>query len=228
MKVTLIAYSQRKPNENPIAIVEEAASVCYDSKPTETGKIALYCAESGHLSVWEHISFTFKIEGVSRAYLAQQTRHRHNAYAVRSQRYCDETKAEFVVPEGFNEEQSAAYEAGINAAKFHYSRLKSLGVASENARMILPNACETTLYITLNARSLIENSWLRLCTRAQKEIRDVYKAMRNEIKPVCPELAELMRPKCEKHKDYPFCTEHKSCGRHATLKAIYTKEKGAD
>ena len=93
MEVELVAYSQpvkKDGDKNPLSIAELAASVCYDSEPTETYRIAKGCKATGHRSVLEHISFTFHVEGVSRALLAQLSRHRHISLSVRSQRYCEE------------------------------------------------------------------------------------------------------------------------------------------
>lgn len=75
----------------------------------------------------------------------------------------------------------------------------------------------------MNARALIEASYERLCSRAQWEIRELFKRMQVEVGTVCPEIANWMAPKCEKHADYPFCTEKKSCGRHPKLSEVYKK-----
>lgn len=83
MKVTLTRVTG-----DPVLAIEEAACNCYDSTPSLDGKIMAHCIKSGHTSVTEFCNFTFHIEGVSRALLAQLTRHRHAGYAVRSQRYC--------------------------------------------------------------------------------------------------------------------------------------------
>lgn len=221
MQVKLIAYTQPITGGNPAAVVEQAASVCYDSKPTNTYAIAQACARSGHFSVWEHISFTFCITGASRAFLAQQTRHRHASYTVRSQRYCDEAGFSAVSPHGLTEVQSAAYSAAMDDARGWYQKLRELGLPPEDARMVLPNSCETQMYVTMNARALIEASRERMCSRAQREIRDVYYAMRDAVREVCPQVAGLMRPKCEQDMEQPFCTEAKSCGRHPKLREVY-------
>lgn len=221
MNVELISYSQRVGGtNNPAEIVEQAASVCYDSKPTETYRIAKGCAASGHLSVWEHISFTFHVSGVSRALLAQLTRHRHASFSVRSQRYCREDEFEYVNPFDGDARQYLDDDMGRVRNDYGYY-VEDLGVAPEDARMLLPNACCTELYITMNARALIEASRLRLCNRAQKEIRQLFHQMKLRMYAVCPEVADLMRPSCERNKNYPYCTERESCGRHPKLKDVY-------
>mgnify|MGYP002657758354 FL=1 len=93
MKVELVRYT----NE-PILAMESAASNCYDSNPSSTGKIVKQCYNSGHLSVMEFAQFHFHIEGVSRALLAQITRHRTGKFEVRSQRYCIEDGFKYVTP----------------------------------------------------------------------------------------------------------------------------------
>ena len=90
MKVELIAYTQwvdSSRDKNPLSVVEQAASVCYGSVPTDAYKIAKGCKTSGHASPFEHTSFTFHISGVSRALLAQLSRHRHISLSVASQRF---------------------------------------------------------------------------------------------------------------------------------------------
>ena len=75
----------------------------------------------------------------------------------------------------------------------------------------------------MNARALIESSRQRLCSRAQWEIRQMFEAMRDAVHPVCPEVADWMRPKCEDDPEYTFCPEAKSCGRHPKLDEVYRK-----
>lgn len=226
MTVELIAYTQmpEKPG-NPLAVVEQAASVCYDSQPTETYRIAKTCKASGHTSVLEHISFTFHICGVSRALLAQLTRHRHASFSVRSQRYCNEYGFKYITPGSVEKTASDIYYADVmDAAGDAYDGLLDAGMPGEDARYVLPNACCTELYMTMNARALIESSRQRLCSRAQWEIRDMFEAMRETVRPVCLEVSEWMRPKCEDDPEHPFCPEVKSdCPRHPKLKEVYRK-----
>ena len=74
----------------------------------------------------------------------------------------------------------------------------------------------------MNARALIEMSHLRLCSRAQKEIREMFTKMKKEVAQVCPEVANWMVPSCEANPKYPFCPEgHGCCGRHPRLADVY-------
>ena len=213
MKVTLTRIT-----ENPIGAIEEAACNCYNSQPTG-GKIMKACYKSGHHSVLEFCDFTFHIEGVSRALTHQLVRHRMASYAQRSQRYCSEDGFEYVLPLTIKNKECAKieYDKLMDKIAETYEYLQELGVPNEDARYILPNACETTIEVKMNLRELIHFMNERLCTRAQWEIRQLAREMKLAIEAECPELAEYLVPKCEKH-DYHFCTEHKSCGRHPTLK----------
>lgn len=227
MEVKLIAYTQPVEcveRSNPLSIVEECAAVCYDSKPTENFKIAKACHESGHNSVLEHISFTFHVSGVSRSLLCQLSRHRHISLSVRSQRYCREENFESVVPNFKNLKSRIDFARTMDNIAKEYSNLLN-SENPEDARAVLPNACCTELYMTANARALIEMSHLRLCGRSQHEIRKMFEALKEQVALVSPEIADYMRPKCEINKDYPFCTEKKCCGKHKTLKEVYKNEQ---
>ena len=224
MKVELVGYSQLANGKgDPMALAELAASVCYDSKPTERCGIVRQCIASGHMSVLEHVSFTFHIEGISRACLAQLSRHRHISLSVRSQRYCREDNFQFVNPfilGKFNE--------FMEEARSHYVDMVNSGAAPEDARAVLPNACCTELYMTANARALVEMSHLRMCNRAQREIRAMFKKIRNCLQHVSPFVAQNMIPACEAHGGIPFCTEHNSCGRHPRLSDIVIQPEDVD
>lgn len=223
MKVTLTRIT-----ENPVNAIEEAASNCYDSEPTG-GKIMKSCYNSGHHSVLEFADFTFHIEGVSRALTHQLVRHRIASYAQRSQRYCGENGFNYVIPFSIKQdlEKTQAYNRAMLYAEKVYRELQELGVSNEDARYVLPNACETVIEVKMNLRSLIHFMNERLCTRAQWEIRQMALLMKKAIEEQYPELAKYLVPKCEAHEDTPFCTEHKSCGRHHTLKEIF-RQAGID
>jgi thymidylate synthase (FAD) len=223
LKVTLTHYPA-----NPIQQIEEAACNCYDSKPTD-GKIAKSCYTSGHTSVFEFADFTFHIEGVSRTLMAELTRHRMSNFAIRSQRYVDESNAEWVVPPSIQNNQTAKdiFNVANDTVANAYSALLALGIPKEDARFVLPNACPTVIEVKMNARALMNFMNLRLCNRAQWEIRNLANKMKLEIHKVCPELDYAMVPKCEAIPGYPFCTERNSCGKHPKIKEVY-KTNGND
>jgi thymidylate synthase (FAD) len=225
MEVSLVRVT-----ENPVEAIEHAASKCYNSQPTPDGRIMKSCYESGHHSVLEFAQFHFEVKGVSRALLAQLTRHRIAGFAVRSQRYVREDRdLPFVLPKSIlnNQEAFGLYSAALYKMKYCYDALvEDHHIPEEDARYILPNATPTQLDITVNTRSLINFMGLRLCSRAQWEIRQLAQAMKKCVEEYCPEIGALLVPKCEAHKDFPFCTERTSCGRHPLLKDVYRKPEG--
>lgn len=230
MEVNLISCTQ-----DPIETCMRCASVCYDSEPSF--KILKACVQSGHTSVLEHANYTFEIKGVSRALLAQLTRHRIASYSVRSQRYCKEDYADgaepsFVIPQ-LGVPISEAAKVYMNSIKHSfdaYDTLCEIGIKPEDARMVLPNACNTTIMMTINLRSLGNFMGERLCTRAQWEIRKLAKLMKKEIlSTMTDEEANFfgsywLVPKCRQHK-LPMCEEHKGCGFSPSIKDYCLEEK---
>ena len=198
----------------------------------------------GHESPVEHISFTFGIEGVSRSLLAQFTRHRIASYSVKSQRYVSEGNFEFILPPEIEQIPEAKAEflramdedvksynklADILFEK-HYNNMLSDGMdektaknaaekkAIEDARYVLPNACETKMIVTMNARSLMNFFNHRCCERAQWEIRDLACEMLKLVKDVAPTLFKKAGPPCVKGA----CPEGKmSCGKAAEKRLLF-------
>lgn len=144
---------------------------------------------SGHTSALEHASYTFAIDGVSRALTHQLVRHRLASYNQQSQRYV--TYAEepsFVVPPAVAADPAAAEEfaAATRAAFEAYRGLLDAGVPAEDARYLLPNAMETKIVVTMNVRELLHFFELRCCKRAQWEIRELALAMLALAEPTAP------------------------------------------
>lgn len=178
----------------------------------------------GHESPMEHVSFTFAIEGVSRALLAQHSRHRIASLSVRSQRYCSEEGFSYVTPDAIkkDEEVNKIYDEYMEQVQELYKLFLELGVANEDARMILPNACCTRMMVTMNIRALLHFFQLRCCQRAQQEIRDMAYAMLKECKKVSPVLFKHAGPTCVKG----YCPEGSmSCGRAPTLDMLIKSYK---
>ena len=186
MQVTLI---QATPN--PIETISKIASICYDSDPKNPLGLVKHLYKNGHHSVFEHIYFTFKIEGISRACSHQLVRHRHCSFTQRSQRYCSEDGFDYIAPDTVN---PVYFMADMAAIRGWYEDYQENGVPNEDARYILPNACATSLYLSCNLRELIHIANERLCTRAQWEIRDLVKQM---VSLVDPELQFMLVPKCK-------------------------------
>lgn len=181
---------------NPIETISKIASICYDSNPAKPIKLVEHLYKNSHHSVFEHIYFTFKIEGISRACSHQLVRHRMCSFTQRSQRYCDEGAVKVVIPDSMADDiyKSDAYMDVMTDTFYKYNRIISNGVPKEDARYILPNACCTDLYLSCNLRELIHICNERLCSKAQWEIRELVKKM---VELVDPQLKFMLVPKCK-------------------------------
>ncbi len=220
-------------------IIAAAAKLCYARAdidtvldgltPEKTESFLEMLASLGHESPIEHISFTFGIENVSRALLAQITRHRIASFSVQSQRYVAEDHFEFVLPPAIeaNPEAKALYLETMDELAGRYARLTELLMegtegsqadkkkAIEDARFVLPNGCTTKMMVTMNARSLLNFFRLRCCNRAQWEIRELATQMVLLVRAVCPTVFKLAGPPCISGK----CPEGKmTCGKMQEMK----------
>ena len=169
-------------------------------------------AEMGHLSTFEHASFTFAIEGVSRALTHQLVRHRIASYSQQSQRYVSEEAFEYIMPPSIasSPEAAALFNELMGQIREAYTTLNSL-VPKEDARYVLPNACETKIVCTFNARSLLNFFSHRCCNRAQWEIRELAYKMLDQVRKVAPGLFAQAGPPCEAQG---VCPEGEmSCGK---------------
>ena len=195
-------------------------------------------ASLGHESVIEHANFTFGLQGVSRSLLAQITRHRLASFSVQSQRYVRENAFAYVIPPEIERIPEAREEfvRAMEETQRHYTRLatilkeknaagmektkransKAEKAAIEDARFVLPNACETKMIFTMNARELLHFFRLRCCERAQWEIRAVAWDMFALCLKVAPHLFAHSGPSCVAGE----CSEGKmSCGNVAEVRA---------
>ena len=204
-----------KPNA---FVCATAAGMCYDSD--DPWRAFRNAVKGGHLSVLEHVSFSFLISGVSRALLAQLTRHRIASYSVQSQRYvCLKGGFPFVTPPkiaALGEEAVKVYNTQMDMMSRWYDEwLERLNTAfpseknEEDARFVLPNACETRLVMTMNARELHHFFELRCCNRAQWEIRHLADAMLAICKEEAPDLFGKAGPSCIRGR----CPEAHPCGK---------------
>ena len=176
--------------------------------------------DSGHDSPIEHVSFTFAISGVSRALSHQLVRHRIASYSQQSQRYVEATDFRYIVPPEIAKIPGAAerYMQAMKSAAGAYADLMVFLTnagrgkkAAEDARYVLPNACETRLVVTMNCRSLLHFFSLRCCERAQWEIRELARLMLAACMEVSPCVFALAGPFC---KANGRCKERDSCGRY--------------
>jgi thymidylate synthase (FAD) len=224
MNVELIQYTP-----DPEKVVAAAARLCYSPDPVpellerldeeKTAEFIRKLRSMGHLSPFEHVSFQFSIDGVSRALSHQLVRHRIASYSQRSQRYVKENAFEYVTPPSIqrNPEALAKFEEVMSRLQEDYQALLGV-VPAEDARYILPNACTTALMATFNARSLMNFFEHRTCVRAQWEIRILAGKMLELVRGVAPDLFAVAGPTCETQG---VCHEGAmSCGR---IKALTKK-----
>lgn len=204
LKVKLIAHT---PDADKV--VAAAAKLCYSAADVDTlmdgltaDKVEAMCqklADLGHESPIEHASYTFAVEGVSRALLAQLTRHRIASYSVQSQRYVDKSDFDYVIPPSIEADTRLAEEfrATMHELALYYNDLvERFNIPNEDARFVLPNACDTRIIFTMNARSLHNFFKLRCCNRAQWEIRAMADEMLKLCREVSPVLFKSAGPSC--------------------------------
>ncbi len=219
MSVKLISKPQ-----NILKTVYTACRTCYSAlSPEEINasaddeekmlKLIERVISSGHYSTIEHIQLSFAISNVSRACTHQLVRHRHMSFSQKSQRYVKE-KGEFdyIIPSQIaaNAELKEKFEKHMQEVAQLYQEFVESGIKAEDARAILPNATASSMVASLNLRELIHLANLRLCTRAQLEIRTLIKKMCDEVIKEEPWLKSHLVPKCER---LGYCDEDKSCGR---------------
>ncbi|MBQ9784272.1 MAG: FAD-dependent thymidylate synthase [Clostridia bacterium] len=179
MNVTVMSATER-----PIETISLAAGTCYGKTDVSAKRVA-NCYRAGHMSVFEHAYVQFRIEGVSRACMAQLTRHRLTSFAVESQRYnrYDFTDSDdwCVIPPSIeaNPEARRLFVGGARKDALDYTALLAMGVKPEDARYKLPEATKTNLVMTCNVRELFHIFDMRLATSAQWEIRGLAEAMRD-------------------------------------------------
>lgn len=172
-----------------------------------------HALDSGHDSILDHVSFTFSIEGISRACSHQLVRHRIGVgISQQSQRYVDMGGFRCVVPASIESEPEMAeeYRHLMNCISSFYADMVKRCIPEEDARYVLPNACCTNLVMTFSGRALKNLLETRLCARSQWEIRELAERMLELVKPVAPVIFENAGPKCVR---LGRCPERKGCGR---------------
>ncbi len=185
----------------------------------QVDKLLSHLILAGHLSPFEHASFTFVIDGISRACSHQLVRHRLASYTQQSQRYVSLKKLEYVTPPIVSAKPvfKAKYHEMVQQAHKLYAEMLDAGIPAEDARYVLPSAIETKIVMTMNARELMHACGLRLCLKAQWEIVDLFQRIKEEVQKVAPRLAAELQPKCFA---LGYCNERESCGIFPTLKEM--------
>jgi thymidylate synthase (FAD) len=251
LKVILLRHTP-----NPEETIAMAAKLCYSPSDVESLKKKIEAKDQkdfvkklvkvGHMSPIEHATFTFGIEGISRACSHQLVRHRLASYSQQSQRYVSEKSQEsivesqesrvesqvstfdYIVPPSIaeNRETKNAFEKFMVEAQHAYDffvrKLNEKGIkgeaANQDARFVLPNACETKIMVTMNARELLHFFRQRCCFRAQWEIRNMAQQMLFLVKEVAPTIFEKAGPACVNEP----CPEGEMyCGHAREIKKIY-------
>lgn len=242
MKVTLLTHTP-----DPEKLVATAAKLCYSDSDVDhlqenltDEKVESFLnmlMNIGHESPIEHASFTFAIEGISRACSHQLVRHRIASYSQKSQRYVNETQFEYVTPSTIasDPETKDVYDETMQLLQGRYDSIRTAliqkyvkngmdektaeKVANEDARMVLPNACCTSIIVTMNIRSLFNFFNHRCCNRAQWEIRTVAEEMYKLCVSVAPTIFKHAGPSCVVKGN---CPEGKmSCGKIHKMKEKY-------
>lgn len=245
MNVKLLAYTP-----DPEKVIATAAKLCYSDASIDdlqngldeekTRNFIGMLMSLGHESPIEHVSFTFGIEGISRACSHQLVRHRIASYSQKSQRYVNEGGFEYIIPPSIEKHAylKGMFEAEMKQIQEKYEWLRNClateiaadeGIdrkaaekrANEDARFLLPNACETKIVVTMNVRSLFNFFKHRCCNRAQWEIRAVAMEMWNQCMEIAPTIFKYAGPDCvTKGK----CSEGKmTCGHPVNM--IYEVEE---
>lgn len=241
VKVKLLEYTP-----NPEKLIASAAKLCYSAvgveeiqENLEEDKIFKFLdmlMSYGHESPIEHVSFTFAAEGVSRSLTHQLVRHRIASYSQQSQRYVKLKQFEYVIPPQIEKDEEGkkifiksmencqnSYNELVDILEKKYiaegaSKTNAEKKAIEDARYVFPNACETKIVFTMNARSLMNFFKHRCCNRAQWEIRDLAYSMLLEVKKVAPILFKYSGPSCVNAP----CPEGKmSCGEMIQIRDKY-------
>lgn len=250
IKVELLAHTPE-----PEKVISTAAKLCYSScgiddlyEGLTNEKAADFIQKLmslGHESPIEHVSFTFGIEGISRACSHQLVRHRIASYSQQSQRYVKMEDFNYITPPIIEEDDffKSKYDSIMDKLTKDYNELQAMisskltteyvnqgmdekkarqkaeKIANEDARYILPNACETKIIVTMNARSLYNFFAHRCCNRAQWEIREVANKMYKLVKDIAPTLFSKAGPNCVLTGKCP--EGNMCCGKMQEMKEIF-------
>lgn len=205
----------------PDTTVAAAARLCYSDasagdlvekmKGEDVSRFIGHLRESGHLSTFEHAVFTFAIDGISRVCTHQLVRHRLASYSQQSQRYVEMKDPEAVAPPSVSSSPvaSAIFEKAVRDSHEAYRTMVEAGIPREDARYILPHGWMTKILVTMNARELHHFFSLRLCRRAQWEIRDLSRIMLSLVRDKAPILFSVAGPDCVVRGR---CSESRPCG----------------
>lgn len=191
----MLAEVIAKTTDSPLSFVGSVAGASYGKDDTSR-KRAVRCFELGHMSVFEHVSATWRIEGISRACSHQLVRHRLASYCQQSQRYVKvgtDSMDWYVIPPSIGEDdmKCVEYEAAMYQCAKHYNSLLKKGVKTEDARFVLPEATKTAIVVTMNLREFASFYAVRTDKAAQWEIRELAEEMLGELQLLGGEWKDL-------------------------------------
>ena len=225
---------------SPVGVDEIDKSLTDES----TEKFIKMLMDVGHESPIEHVSFTFAVEGVSRTLTHQLVRHRMASFSQQSQRYVKLDGFSYVLPPSIerNEQAKEIFIKAMEQDQENYEKIvealyrenlkelmaqgidektaksKAEKMSIEDARYVFPNACETKIVFTMNARSLFNFFRARCCNRAQWEIRALSIQMYKLVKEIAPTLFKHAGPGCLNDK----CPEGKmTCGKIVEVREYF-------
>jgi len=242
LKVELVDYTK-----NPEHLVAEMARICYadnekvsrlfsgDIDSADDVRMIKILAQSKHLSPFEHIKYSYVVQGVSRALTHQLVRHRIATFSQRSQRYVRQKDFDYVIPPTIElAGMTNRFIEMMKRAGEDYEELcmglEKIGLKGEevnqDARFVLPNACETKIGITMNGRELMDVFFKeRLCNRAQWEIRDLTRKMLEITYPTAPNIFSYTGPAC--YREGKCHQGKKCCGKAEEIKSYFESFKRA-
>lgn len=198
MKIELITVTPKAEE-----VIENAGRTCYQSQDkgqNEPGQLIRALVKSGHHSVLEHASATFRINGCSRAFTHQIVRHRLCSFSQQSQRYVKEDQFDYVIPPAIKELESKLpqgdsplsgeedFKRDMEMIQAMYDKWKARGLKNEDARFVLPNACQSEIVLSTNFRELRHVFEMRCDKHAQWEIRAVALQMLKQISEIAPNV----------------------------------------
>lgn len=210
IKVELVNYTS-----NPDVIVTCAARTCIRDKSFQSiseeitkediERIIKKVIQKNHLSVLEHINFTFSISGVSRILTHQLVRHRIGSYSQLSQQHTDSSENEFSTPPEIQSdpELDKEYKEAVHNCQKLYKRLVSNGISRGSARYILPSCFNSRIMVTMNARSLFNLLSQRECRTEEWEFREVAYLMHEKLMGIAPNIFKYAGPSCKNQLKCP-------------------------
>jgi thymidylate synthase (FAD) len=203
----------------PIALMGEMAGICWGANTSDSEKNylrGLDCLESQHGRVSEYPQVYIVLEGYSAKVIRELYTHIGGSPTrlQASTRYIEYGNFEYVTPPKLYENQAALeiYDKCMNCISEAVKDLEAIGIAKEDASMLLPLGMTTKVVIRTNLRNLIDMSHQRKCQRAFWEFRDLFDDIETALSDYSTQwqycVTKYFVPKC---KYLGYCPEKYSC-----------------